>query len=196
MNEMAFLSSPVFTWFVIPLLIFFARVCDVSLGTIRIMLLSKGRRIIAPALAFFEILIWLLAIRQIFDNLTNVACYFAYAGGFAFGNYVGIILEEKLAMGTEVIRVITKQDAGELVGFLKSEGYGVTSVDAEGSSGKVNIVYTIISRKDHKRVIGIIHRFNPKAFYSVEDIKSVREGIFPGRENNRFLFLRSGRPGK
>jgi len=115
-----FLDSPVFTWIVTPLLIFVARILDVSLGTIRIMLLSRDKKFLPPVLAFFEVLIWLLAIRHIFNHLTNITCYFAFAGGFAMGNFVGILLEEKLAMGQEVVQVITKQEASELVDFLKA----------------------------------------------------------------------------
>ncbi|HOY09430.1 MAG TPA: DUF2179 domain-containing protein [Candidatus Omnitrophota bacterium] len=192
----SFLDSPVFTWGILPLLIFLARIMDVSIGTIRIMLLSRDKKFLAPVLAFFEVLIWLLAIRQIFNHLTNIACYFAFAGGFAMGNFVGIILEEKLAMGLEVVRVITKKDGTELVEFLKTRGYGVTSVDAQGTTGKVNIIYTIISRKDHRTVIDIIHQFNPRAFYSVEDVKSVSEGVFPIPENHTRKLFNGKRKGK
>lgn len=192
----SFLDSPVFTWGILPLLIFLARIMDVSIGTIRIMLLSRDKKFLAPVLAFFEVLIWLLAIRQIFNHLTNIACYFAFAGGFAMGNFVGIILEEKLAMGLEVVRVITKKDGTALVEFLKTRGYGVTSVDAQGTTGKVNIIYTIISRKDHRTVIDIIHQFNPRAFYSVEDVKSVSEGVFPVPENHTRKLFNGKRKGK
>lgn len=189
MNETAFIDSPMFTWVVLPFLIFLARACDVSIGTVRILLLSRGNRLLAPILGFFEMLIWLLAIRQIFLNLTNVACYVAFATGFAMGNYVGVLLEGKLAVGIEVIRVITKQDGVPLIDFLKSKGYGVTSVDAQGTTGKVNIIYTIVNRRDHQDVINIIRRFNPKAFFSVEDIKTVSEGVFPLKDASRFKTL-------
>ncbi len=191
-----FLDSSVFTWVVTPLLIFVARILDVSIGTIRIMLLSRDKKFLPPVLAFFEVLIWLLAIRQIFNHLTNITCYFAFAGGFAMGNFVGILLEEKLAMGQEVVQVITKKDASELIAFLKAKGYGVTSVDAKGTTGKVNIIYTIISRKDHRTVIDTIHRFNPRAFYSVEDVKAVSEGVFPLPGNRARKIFNGRRKGK
>ena len=196
MQTSAFIDSPVFTWVVLPLLIFLARVVDVSIGTIRIMLLSRDKKFLAPVLAFFEVLIWLLAIRQIFNHLTNIACYFAFAGGFAMGNLVGIILEEKLAMGLELVRVITKKDASALVEFLNSKGYGVTSVDANGATGRVNLIYTIINRTDHRTVIDIIQRFNPRAFYSVEDVKSVSEGVFPLSEHHVKKLFNGRRKGK
>ncbi|MCB9772101.1 MAG: DUF2179 domain-containing protein [Candidatus Omnitrophica bacterium] len=176
-------TSPMFQYVVIPLLIFCARVCDVSIGTVRLILLYRGRRILAPILGFFEVLIWLLAIRQIMANLSNPFVYIAFAGGFAMGNYVGIILEEKLAVGLEIIRIITKTEALELINSLTAEGYGTTSVDAHGSTGKVQIIFTIVPRRHHLRVIKIIKKFNPRAFYTVEDVKSASEGIFPLRSS-------------
>ena len=182
-NE-AFLSSPIFNFIILPLLIFLARVCDVTIGTVRIMLISRGRKWIVPLLGFIEMMIWLLAVRQVILNVTNIACLFAFAGGFAMGNFIGIVIEEKLAIGREVIRVITKKDAGPLFEYLKLEGYGVTCVDAQGSMGKVNLLFMIIHRRDQKKVIDIINKYNPNAFFTVEDVKSVREGIFP--KTNRF----------
>src|SRR3989338_8300095 len=99
MQPQIILDSPVFQYVVIPLLIFLARVCDVSVGTVRLILLYRGRRVLAPLLGFFEVLIWLLAVRQIMFNLTNPVVFISFAAGFAAGNYVGIILEEKLAVG-------------------------------------------------------------------------------------------------
>lgn len=176
------LDSQLFTWVVLPLLIFFARILDVTLGTIRIVFVSRGKKFLAPIFGFFEVLIWLLAIGQIMKNLTNVFCYLAYAGGFATGNFVGLYLEEKLAMGMLVLRLITNRDASQLVDFLRKEGYGVTSVDAQGISGKVNIVFMIIKRGDLAKVVRTIHEFHPRAFYSVEDVRHVRRGVFPSRK--------------
>lgn len=174
-----FWDSSLFTWIILPFLIFAARVLDVSLGTIRIIFISKGRRIIAPLLGFIEVLIWLMAIRQIIHNVKNVACYVAFAGGFAMGNYVGMLIEEKLAMGMEVFRVIIKQGGEELFHSFQKAGYGVTRIEAQGATGKVNVIFAIIKRSEHIKVIEMIHKFNPKAFYSVEDVRAVSEGIFP-----------------
>ncbi len=118
---LSFFDSPLFTWGILPLLIFLARVCDVTIGTVRIMLLSKGRRLLAPMLGFVEVLIWLLAIRQIFNHLENVACYLAFAGGFAMGNYVGMCIEQKLAIGLDAVRIITKKDSQDLIVHLSKE---------------------------------------------------------------------------
>ena len=107
MNDALFFNPEIFTWVIMPLLIIFARICDVSLGTIRIISIARGYKLIAPLLGFFEILIWLLAIKQIMQNLTNIFYYVAYSGGFAAGTFIGIYIEEKLAMGIFLIRIIT-----------------------------------------------------------------------------------------
>ena len=170
-----------YTYLVLPLLIFLARICDVTIGTVRIMLVARGRRIIAPLLGFVEMMIWILVVRQIMLQISNWASYIGFAGGFAVGNYVGMYIEEKLAMGVQVIRIITKKDANELFNYLKSKGYGVTLVDAQGSMGPVNIVFTIVKRADQQKVIDIIQQFNPNAFYSIEDVRTVGKGVFPSR---------------
>ncbi len=174
----SFFQTEIFQWGILPLLIFLARVTDMSMDTMRIMLLSRGQKILAPLIGFVQVLIWLAVIQQIFLNLSNVFCYLAYASGFAAGTYMGMLIEERLAIGFQVLRVITRVDAAELIAFLRNHGYGVTVVDGYGINGKVNLIYTIVKRSEIKHVIGIVNQFNPKAFYTVEDVKAVNEGIF------------------
>jgi uncharacterized protein YebE (UPF0316 family) len=181
LSAVPFFNSQGFTFVLLPLLIFVARVCDVTLGTIRIIFVSRGQKILAPLVGFVEILIWLTAIGKIMQNLGNVYCYLAYAAGFAAGNFVGIYIEEKLAMGVFLIRIITKKQAAQLIAGLNSEGYGATSIAAEGSTGQVAVVYSVIKRGDVDRVVEIIKQFNPKAFYSIEDVRFVSRGVFPLR---------------
>lgn len=172
-------SPELHAYVVLPLLIALARVCDVSIGTLRIIFVARGRKRIAPVLGFVEVFIWVVAIGQIMQNLSNWVAYFAYAGGFALGNFVGMWLEEKLAIGVLVVRVITRKDAAPLIAHLREQDLGVTVVDAVGATGPVNIIYTVIERQDLRHVIATINEFNPHAFYSVEDVRQVREGIFP-----------------
>jgi uncharacterized protein YebE (UPF0316 family) len=103
--ETSFFNSNLFGYLILPLLIFFARICDVSIGTMRIIFVSKGKKNIAPLLGFFEVLIWIIVISKIMQNLNNYVNYVAYAAGFATGNLVGMIIEEKLAVGVQMIRV-------------------------------------------------------------------------------------------
>ncbi|MCU0472634.1 MAG: DUF2179 domain-containing protein [Bacteroidales bacterium] len=198
--ETSFFDSNIFSYGLMPLLIFLARICDVSIGTMRIIFVSKGKKYIAPILGFFEVLIWITAISKIMQNLDNYVNYIAYAAGFATGNYVGMIIEEKLAMGIQMIRVFAHQNGPDLVQSLNSSGFGATSVEAHGAKEKVHLIYTIVQRNELNKVLGIIDNFNPKAFYTIEDVKSVNEGIFPlKRSNPGFPFinvLRQWRKGK
>jgi uncharacterized protein YebE (UPF0316 family) len=198
MYDIALLNSELFTWIILPLLIFIARILDVTFGTIRIIFVSRGEKFLAPFFGFFEITIWLFAIGQVMQNLTNIAYYIAYAGGFAMGNFVGIYIENKMAIGTLVIRIITKKDGSNLIDALKSNNYGITSIDAEGATGRVKIIFTVIKRKDFNKVVGMIKQFNPKAFFSIEEVRAASEGIFPSPKPH-FSFLsifRLNRPGK
>jgi uncharacterized protein YebE (UPF0316 family) len=183
---MSFYDSPTFTFVVLPILIVIARVCDVTIGTIRIIVLSRGHRYLAPLLGFFEVLIWITVIGKVMQNLHNPVCYLAYAGGFALGNFVGIIVEEKLAMGKVVIRIITSQDATQLIAGLRDAGFGVTNIPAQGGTGLVHVIFTVVKRGHIEDVEQMILKFNPRAFYSIEDIRYVSEGVFPGAQGLPF----------
>jgi uncharacterized protein YebE (UPF0316 family) len=172
------MNETLLNWVILPLLIFLARFTDVSLGTLRIMFIARGKKKIAPLLGFFEVLIWLVAISQIMKNLNNVACYIAWAGGFATGNYVGILIEERIAIGLQVVRIITPKPAQALIATLREKGFGVTSLDAHGALGDVNLLFTIIRRRDLKEISTLILEFDPTAFYSVEDIRSASEQFY------------------
>jgi len=169
----------IFSTILLPVLIFFARIADVTIGTMRIIFVARGMKIVAPVLGFFEILIWLTAIGQIFANLTNYVNYIAYAAGFAAGNYIGILVEEKIAMGLAVVRIITQRDATSLIGTLRSSGYGVTVMDAQGMAGPGKVIFTVVRRKNVPDVVRKVHEISPKAFYSVEDVRHAAEGTFP-----------------
>lgn len=171
MNE--FFNTWEFNYIVIPILIALAKIIDVSLGTLRIILIAKGAKKLAPFLGFIEVLIWIVTIGQVMNNLTNPANYIAYAVGFAAGNYIGIIIEQKLAIGTVIIRIITKHDASELINYLQENDFGVTVVPADGSTGPVHIIFTVIKRSKIDQVVGIIKGYNPNAFYSIEDVRYV-----------------------
>jgi len=175
------IDPEVYAWVVLPILIFLARVTDVSLGTLRIIFIARGRRKLAPLLGFFEVLIWIVVVSQVMQNLHSPLSFIAYAAGFATGNYVGMRIEDKLAIGTLIVRVIVPQEASRLMTRLHDAGYGVTSIDAHGSTGEVTLVYTVVKRKDLYDVMTIIQDTYPKAFTSVEEVRSTHEGIFPAR---------------
>jgi uncharacterized protein YebE (UPF0316 family) len=178
------------SWVVLPLIIFLSRIGDVSLGTLRHVFISKGYRRLVPFLGFFEVLIWIIVVAQVMKNLNNVACYLAFAGGFATGTYVGLRIEERLALGLQVIRIITNQNCEELMQALKKENYGITVVDAHGAMGPVKMLFTIIKRKNVQSVVSMIHQYNPTAFYSVEDIKDTSQGVFKPAPTDSFSNFR------
>jgi len=164
---------------ILPIFIFLSRICDVSLGTIRIISVSRGRKLLAAVLGFFEVLIWVIVISRLIQHLDNILYYVSYAGGFAAGNYVGMWIEEKLAVGTLIVRIVTAAPADKLIAMLKDAGFGVTNIPAQGALGKVNLIFTIINRRDLPDVISYIKQCNPNAFYSIEDVRFVSHGTFP-----------------
>ena len=163
----------------LPALIFFARVVDVSIGTMRIVFLSRGMRLLAPVFGFFEVLIWLIAISRIMGNLTSWVNYVAYASGFAAGNYVGMYLENRLAMGLLSVMVITPDDASPLVRMFTEQRFGVTRVAGQGAQGEVGVIYVIIKRRDLDQVSRMLKEHRPDAFVVVNDIRNAAGGVFP-----------------
>lgn len=174
-----FWQSYGYSWVVLPLMIFFARILDVSIATMRFMFLARGAKLPTVISGFFEALIWLIIISQIIRNLDNAMCFIAYAGGFAAGSYIGMRIEDHLALGKVLMRIILHQPATELVTALHDRRFGVTHVAAEGAKGPVRILFMVIKRADMQEVVTLIKRFNPNAFYTVEDIRYVSEGVFP-----------------
>jgi uncharacterized protein YebE (UPF0316 family) len=174
-----FVDSELFKWVILPLLIFIARMCDVTLGTLRNVFISKGLRRIVPFIGFFEVLIWLISIRQIMKSLDNPMCYIGFAGGFSMGTYVGLLIERKLALGKQVVRIITEKDSRNLIQMLRENNFGVTVIDGHGAKGPVKIIFTVVKRTDIEDVLRLIQKNNPQAFYSIEDTRAARQGVFP-----------------
>jgi len=177
----AFIDSLTYTWVVLPVLIFLARIMDVSLDTVRIIFINRNLKYYAAAIGFFEVMIWLMAIRQIIQHLGSPFCFIAYAAGFATGNYVGILIENRLSIGKVIIRVIVRRESDDLITFLKSAGYGLTIIDAEGVTGSVKVIFSIIERSSIGHIVELIKQHNPQAFYSVEDVRFVSESVTPYR---------------
>ncbi|UOY10379.1 DUF2179 domain-containing protein [Methanonatronarchaeum sp. AMET6-2] len=168
------IESELFSLVILPLLIFIARVIDVSMATIRTIFVVRGIKFLAALIGFFEILIWLLAIGQIMANLTDPVNYIAYAGGFATGSYVGIVLEDKLAIGDLLIRVITTEKQIELQNELQ-EKHKITQVPAKSNGENLNIIYVRIQRKQLEDTIETIKKHDPKALYTVHDIREASD---------------------
>ena len=168
-----------YVWVGLPLMIFLARVVDVTLGTMRIIFTSRGMRNLAPVLGFIETFIWIVAVSSIVKHAQNVAAFVGYAAGFATGTYVGMMIENKLAVGTITIRAIIRRDPKELIETLHAAGFGVTAVDGHGSTGDVKIIYSTVKRANLPAIIDIFHQTLPGAFLSVEEVRSTEQGVFP-----------------
>jgi uncharacterized protein YebE (UPF0316 family) len=175
-----------FDYLILPLLIFLARIVDVSMDTIRLIFIARGFKKFAPLIGFFQVLVWIITITRIMANLDNWTCYIAYAAGFAAGNFIGMILEEKIALGIEMIRVITQRKADNLISALKDNGFPVTTVSATGSFGEVSVLYIIVSRKYISKVLDLIRLYNPRAFYTIEDIRFVSKTLPYNPEDKDF----------
>jgi uncharacterized protein YebE (UPF0316 family) len=167
------LNSPWFYYGILPFLIFLSRIIDVSIGTIRVIFISKGFKKLAPLLGFFEVLIWLMAIQQIMRNLDNIFCYVAYAAGFATGTYVGMIIEEKISIGKVIVRAVTKQDSSDLIKRLKKSQFKATSTGSRDSKGEVHLITCVTDKKKVSTLVSIIKEHNPHSFYSIEDVRYV-----------------------
>lgn len=193
------MDEQLYQYLILPLIVFLARICDVSLGTLRIVFVSKGKKILAPLLGFFEVLIWIVVISQIIKNVNSVICYFAYAGGYATGNFIGMYIEERIAIGVQIIKIFSSKNLHPLQKELSDAGFGTTLIEGGGSSGKVDILYVVINRKSFETTEKILMRFDPSLFYVIEDIRSAKSGIFP--QTKRFnlplqRLIRRGRIGK
>ena len=163
----------------LPLYIFLAEVCVVTISTMRTIFVARGMKFLAPLLGVFEVSIWLFAIGEVMKHLNDWRCSAAFAGGFTLGNFLGILLEEKLAMGSVGVRMITHMDACGLIDALRMADFGVTAIEAQGALGPVHVIYTVIKRKNLLRVLTIARHFHPNVFYSVDDLHSAALGVAP-----------------
>jgi uncharacterized protein YebE (UPF0316 family) len=175
-----------FSYFILPVLIFLARIMDVSINTIRIIYVLGGRRLTATLLGFFESFIWLMAIRQIFEHLDNWVCYIAYPGGFATGILVGMIIEERIAYGKVIVRIITRKDVSLLIAFLEQNRFRYTRVDTIGSEGAENLVFTVLPRENLEMLLSNMKEIVPTAFYTVEKVNRAAESGTVVQESARW----------
>jgi len=182
-------SSDIFSFLILPLLIFLARICDVSINTIRIIYMLGGRRFTATLLGFFEAFIWLLVIREIFKHLDNWLCYVAYPAGFACGIFVGMIIEEKIAYGKVIVRIITRKDVTQLIQYLNLQHFRFTKVNAEGPDGNETLVFTVLERERLDDLLNKLKELIPTAFYTIEKVKAAAEsGALPEERGGLRIF--------
>jgi len=158
------------------LLIFLARLTDVSMGTIRTILIIRGRRGIAAASAFFEIMIWILAVSRVITQLDKWYYIVAFALGFSSGNYLGSFIEEKIAMGYSFAYVVPRNKKSTLAEALRKKGFGVTVIKGEGLEGTEFVYNVVLRRKDTHRFIKTLQANDKKAFYTIMDVHALHGG--------------------
>jgi uncharacterized protein YebE (UPF0316 family) len=159
--------------FLSSLAIFLLRVVDVSIASVRIVTLMRGRIGMASIMGFFESAVWVTAAALVFANLDNPVRIVAFAGGFGVGTLLGGYVERWLAMGTSLIRIVTTaepESPPRVAAALREAGYAVTVLNAEGMLGEVRVTLMVLPRRSVKRALGIVAEVNPQAFTTVEDI--------------------------
>ena len=180
-------------------LIFFLRMVDVTMATLRTIMTVRGRRVAAAVLGFFQILFWLVAVGGALEHLDSIPHVLGYAGGFAMGNYVGVWLEGRLAIGTSVVRAVIPKDpesgraAGPRVAKVLREGeFAVTEVPARAWHGDADVFDVVVPRRKVKQVVREVEQHDPGAFISVGDIQHTRGGFPIGRELKRGGWIQQG----
>ena len=167
------------------LLIFVARLTDVSMGTMRTILIIRGRRGIAAISAFFEIIIWVLAVSRVITQLDNWYFVLAFALGFACGNFVGSFIEEKIALGYNFAYVVPSNLKIDLASILREKGFGVTVLLGEGLRGKESVYNVVIRRRDIRKFIKTLEQCDSEAFYTILEVHAMHGGYLRQAEKRK-----------
>lgn len=165
-----------------PVLIFFLRITDVSMATVRVLLIVRNAKWLVPLIGFFEVTIWVFAVSAVVQNLTSPLHVVGYAGGFATGNYVGMLIEERLALGLATVRTMVKEGGAQLATTLRDLGFAVTEMDGHGRDGEVEVLYSVIPRRHVAKYVRTVDHEAPTSFVVVDEPRQVRRGfMFPRR---------------
>jgi uncharacterized protein YebE (UPF0316 family) len=156
--------------------IFCCRLTDVSLGTIKLIYIIQGRRVIAAVIGFFEVSIFLMAIAKAIGGIHHPISILAYSGGFATGTLLGITIEGKLSLGWAQVSVISPKHSQEIIDSLRAMGYGVTAIAGEGLHGPVQLVYSLMRRRDTREMIKIVDSIDKNAFVTISDSRHMIGG--------------------
>jgi uncharacterized protein YebE (UPF0316 family) len=160
------------------LLIFVMRVANMSLDTIRVMMVVRGRKGMAWVLGFIQTVIFIFVLTTVIQDFDNILNIIAYAGGFATGNVVGMWIEDKLALGHTHLRIISSAAGLDIAERLRKEGYAVTEISAQGRDGMVALLLASVRRRQKDKISGIVQEVDEDAFITAEDIRPVRRGYW------------------
>jgi uncharacterized protein YebE (UPF0316 family) len=159
-------------------LIFLLRVSDMTLDTLRVLVVMRGRKGIAWVLGFFQASIFVLAISSVLSNLDNPLNVIGYAAGFATGNVVGMLIEERLAIGHIHLNIVSSRLGSAITEHLREKGYAVTEIPARGKDGMVSLLHVSVLRKNVDKVRHLVNEIDPDAFITSEDVRPVRRGFW------------------
>ena len=166
-----------------PLVVFLLRVTDVSMATLRMLLIMRGRRFLAPMIGFFEILIWVTAIGIVVQHLQSPLHVIGYAAGFASGSFLGLLLEERLALGLATVRAVVRSGGPELSAELRAAGFGVTEMVGRGKEGAVEVLYSVLPRRRVPDALKLIDAGAPDSFVVVDEPRRVQRGwLYPAKK--------------
>lgn len=177
-----------YEWIILPLMIFLSRASDVSLGTLRNILINKNQKKVVPFIGFCEAMLWLFAVSGVLGYVSNWIGYLAWGLGFATGIFIGIKIDEKLGLGYQLFQIITHLDVADLLHHLKAEGFTATVLKGEGTRGSVLQISLIVLRTENARIRELIRVYAQGAFYTVADIRESNAGVFPQNDRNNILF--------
>ncbi len=158
--------------------IFILRVMEMSLDTLRVLLVLRGRKALAWVVGFFQSLLFVMAITTVLTNLDNFLTAIGYAGGFATGSVLGMIIEEKLAIGHTHLRIISPTRGASLAARLRDEGFALTEISGRGKDGMVTQINCNVLRKHVRMVERISHEIDPEVFITAEDVRPLRRGFW------------------
>lgn len=161
-----------------PLAIFLVRVCDMSLDTLRVLLVVRGRRLPAWVVGFAQSALWVVAVTSVLSNLGNLWNVAGYAAGFATGNVVGMAIDDRLAIGHGNIRVISPARGSAVAEAMRRAGYGVTELSGRGKDGMVTILTSSVRRRDIDRLRREVLQIDPESFLTVEEVRPLHRGFW------------------
>jgi uncharacterized protein YebE (UPF0316 family) len=160
------------------LLIFTLRVCDMTLDTLRVLFVMRGKKKVAWVLGFFQSAIFVLAIGRVLTQLNNPLNVIGYAAGFATGNVVGMFIEERIAIGHILVTIISPRRGSAIVAYLRENGYAVTEYSGRGKDGMVSMINCSVLRKQVDAVHQLVNEIDPEAFITAEDVRPIRRGFW------------------
>lgn len=165
--------------------IFVMRVLNYAVGTIRLVVITRNRRVLASILASVEAFIFAVVIANVVSDLENVVNLFSYCAGAAIGSYVGMVLESRLVTGYMIVNIFTGNGGHQMAVALRDAGFGVTEITGEGRDGVVTTLRSVINKRDVTHVTDVVQTINPQAFIALEEARAVKYG-----------WLQTGRGGK